>query len=169
MNHRRPAWREPMVWLVAGLPLASVVAGIALLITASRSGSTDAVADPVQRTAQIQVADLGPDARAQQLHLTAIVRTDANLIEVLPVSGEFKHDAPLRIALHHPTRAESDRVLLLLPGEPGWRAVAMINAAHDWNVQLSPEDGSWRLQGRLPKGQRAAHLKPALTGDPARP
>lgn len=169
MNTRRPAWREPMVWLVAGLPLASVVAGIALLITASRSGSTDAVADPVRRTAQIQVADLGPDARAQQLQLTAIVRTDANLIEVLPVTGEFKRDAPLRLALHHPTRAESDVALLLQPGEPGWRAAVAIDGTHDWNVRLSSQDGIWRLQGRLPRGQRAAHLQPALTGDPARP
>ena len=34
-----------MVWLVVALPLASVVAGITLLVIAARSGSTDAVAD----------------------------------------------------------------------------------------------------------------------------
>ena len=87
-----------MVWLVVALPLASVVAGIALLVIAARSGSNDAVADPVQRTAQIQVADLGSDALARQLRLTAILRTDANLVEVLPVTGEFQRDAPLRLA-----------------------------------------------------------------------
>ncbi len=164
MDDHRPAWREPMVWLVAGLPLVSIVAGIALVVIASRSGDSDAVADPVTRTAQIQVADLGPDARAQQLRLTAIVRTDKNLIEVLPVSGEFKRDQPLRIALRHPTRAHSDRALVLQPSPLGWRAAVVIDGSHDWSVQLSPQDGHWRLLGRLPKGQRAAHLKPALTG-----
>lgn len=169
MNDKRPAWREPMVWLVAGLPLASVIAGIALVVTASRNGSSDAVADPVQRTAQIQVADLGPDARAEQLHLSAIVRTDKDVIEVLPVSGGFRRDAPLQLALHHPTRADADRELQLQPGELGWRAAATLDGSHDWKVQLSSADGTWRLQGRLPRGQRAAHLKPVVSGDPPTP
>lgn len=154
-----------MVWLVAALPLASIFAGTGLLVIASRSGGSDAVADPVKRTAQIQVADLGPDSRAQQLRLSAIVRTDKDLIEVLPVSGKFRRDEPLQIALRHPTRADSDRKLVLPPGELGWRASTSIDDTHDWKVQLSSQDGKWRLQGRLPKGQRAAHLKPALSGE----
>lgn len=152
-----------MVWLVAGLPLASIVAGLALLVIASRSGSTDAVADRVQRTAQVQVADLGPDARARQLRLTAILRTEGDLVEVLPVSGDFRRDAPLRLALHHPARAGADRTLLLQPTGLGWRAAATIEGRHDWNARLSAEDGAWRLQGRLPAGQRAAHLDSALS------
>lgn len=151
-----------MVWLVVALPLASVVAGVALLVIAARSGSTDVVADRVQRTAQIQVADLGPDGRARQLHLTAILRTETNVVEVLPVTGEFRRDAPLRLALHHPARAGADRTLVLQPTELGWRAAASIDGRHDWNARLAPEDGTWRLQGRLPKGQRAAHLASAL-------
>ena len=157
-----------MVWLVVALPLASVVAGIALLVIAARSGGTDAVADPVQRTAQIQVTDLGPDARARQLQLTAILRTDANLVEVLPVTGAFQRDAPLRLALHHPARADADRELLLQPTEQGWRAAATLDGSHDWNARVAPVGGAWRLQGRLPIGQRAAHLQSSLA-DPGRP
>jgi hypothetical protein len=167
MNDQRPAWREPMVWLVAALPLASIVAGLGLLFVAARSGSNDAVADRVQRTAQIQVADLGPDALAHRLELSAILRIDGDSIEVLPVSGPFRRDEALRIALHHPSMASADRDLLLAPSELGWRAPAAIPPAHDWNVELSPQDGSWRLQGRLPRGQRAAHLKSSITGGQA--
>lgn len=162
MDERRPAWREPMVWLVAALPLASIVAGLALLVVAARSGGGDAVADPVRRIAQIQLSDLGPDARAQQLKLGAVFRIDNDFVEVLPVNGAFARGAPLRLALHHPARAEADRELLLAPGELGWRGLGTISMAHDWNVVLSPQDGSWRLQGRLPKGQRAAYLKPSM-------
>ena len=52
------------------------------------------VADP----AQVQAADLGPDALAQERKLSAIVRIDAELgiVEVLPVSGDFDRSAPLR-------------------------------------------------------------------------
>jgi len=36
------------------------------------------------------------------------------------------------------------------------------SAVHDWKLQLSDADERWRLRGRLPKGQQAAHLEPAL-------
>ena len=151
-----------MVWLIVALPLASVVAGISLLVISARSGSIDAVADPVQRTAQIQVSDLGPDERARQLQLTAIVRVGARMIEVLPVTGEFDRSAPLRIALHHPSLASADRVVLLSPGQLGWRGKMDLDGSHDWSLQVMAADGDWRLRGRLPKGQLAAHVKPAL-------
>ena len=157
-------WRNPMVWLVAGLPLASVFAGVSLVvISACSENSTDSVADPVQRTAQIQVSDLGPDERAGQLHLSAIVRVGPGLVEVLPVTGDFDRGSPLRIALRHPTQARADRVVLLKPTELGWRSETNdLDAAHDWNVQVTADDGRWRLRGRLLQGQRAAHLKPAV-------
>lgn len=162
LNKTRSPWREPMVWLIAALPIASVIAGVSLLVIAVRSGGADTVADPVQRTAQIQVSDLGPDERAQQLRLTAIVRVGPGLVEVLPVTGDFDRGAPLRIALHHPTLASADREVLLQPTELGWRGRIDLDTTHDWNLQVSADDGQWRLRGRLPKGQLAAHLKPAV-------
>lgn len=164
MNDNRPPWREPMVWLVVGLPMASVIAGIGLLVIASSTGSTDAVADPVRRTAQVQVADLGPDALAQRMRLSAVLRIDdGGFVQLLPVNGDFDRSASLRIDLRHPVRADLDRRLLLQPDEMGWRSAAKLDNRHDWNVQLSPQDGGWRLQGRVPKGMRAAHLHPALS------
>ena len=65
-DKKRPFWREPMMWLVLGLPAMSVVAGVILVTLATRD-SSDSVGDVVTRTAQIQVADLGPDARARDL------------------------------------------------------------------------------------------------------
>ena len=159
----QPPWRMPIVWLVAGLPAAVVIASIGLIFIAG-DGNNDVVRDEVQRTAQIQTSDLGPDTVAQQEKLSAIVRTDAEqgIIEVLPVSGQFDRAAPLRLTLAHPTRSSEDRNLVLKPDELGWRVVAEIDASHDWKVQLGPQDGRWRLQGRLPKHQQATHLRPSL-------
>lgn len=160
---KRSPWREPMVWLVAVIPASSIVAGIALLVIAScSSGNNDVVADPVRRTAQVQVADLGPDARAQQLKLSAIIRSGKGVIEVLPVDGTFDREAPLTLALHHPARAELDRSVSLAPTDTGWRIATKLDLTHDWNVQLGPADGRWRLQGRWPAGQQATYLRPAL-------
>ncbi|QNP42224.1 FixH family protein [Lysobacter terrestris] len=169
-SEQRPAWREPMVWLVAAIPAAAVIATIALLVVSARSsGNNDAVADRVQRTAQVQVADLGPDATARELRLSAIVRLDtargASAIEVLPVDGGFARDAPLLLSLHHPAIAGFDRTFVLAPTATGWRSNGGIDLGHDWNVQLAAEDGRWRLQGRWIGGQRATYLRPALGGE----
>lgn len=166
---RRPAWREPMVWLVALIPLAAVVGTLWMVFAASQApGTDDAVADPVRRTAQVQVADLGPDARAQALRLSAVVRSSRlrgkAVVEVLPVDGDFAREAPLTLALRHPARADADRELTLAPTDTGWRVEADLDASHDWNVQLRPADGTWRLLGRWPARQQATYLKPALRG-----
>ena len=156
-------WRMPIVWLVIALPATVVIASIGLIFIASGDGN-DVVRDDVQRTAQIQTADLGPDAVAAEQKLSAIVRTDdeGGFVEVLPVSGTFDHNAPLRLTLAHPAQSGRDIVLLLTPGELGWRADARPDNSHDWKVQLGPEDSHWRLQGRLPKGQQATNLRPSL-------
>ena len=162
----RPAWREPMLWLVAALPLAAIAGTLWMVSVAGGPGSTDAVATPVRRTAQVQVADLGPDARARQLDLSAIVRSEDGVLEVLPVNGAFDRHAPLELRLHHPARADLDRAVRLAPTELGWRAEEALGAGNAWNVELAATDGHWRLQGRLPKGQHAAYLDPTLEPAP---
>ena len=161
MGDRNPL-REPMMWLVIGLPIAAVVGGVALIVISLRSGSVDAVIDPVQRTAQIQVSELGPDQRAGALKLSAVLRVGNGMVELLPVSGDFARDQPLTLVLSHPSRAAQDRTLSLAPSELGWRAAVELPADHDRLLLLTPVDGSWRLRGRLPVGQQAAHLAPAL-------
>ena len=161
---KRPFWREPMMWRVIGLPLAVVLACIWLLVVASRD-SSDSVGDVVQRTAQIQVADLSPDARARELGLSALVRLDEDYVEVLPVTGDFSRDQPLRVVLRHPIVAASDIELRAEPSENGWRVDVHVARDNDWNIELMPEGMAWRLKGRLPRGEaRAAHL-PASAGE----
>ena len=161
---RSSPWRQPVIWLVVALVAASVAGGIAMVVIASGDGSTDAVPDPVRRTAQVQTADLGPDEFARTANLSAIVRIDAeqDVVEVFPVSGEFDRAAPLRLELLHPTLADRDVSLQLQPTELGWRIATEVASGHDWNVRLGPADGRWRVQGRLPKGQQAASLRPSL-------
>lgn len=155
-------WRQPVMWLVAALPASAVVASIILITLAVRSGGEDASRDPVRRTAQIQQADLGPDLQARQLGLSAVIRFEDVLIEVLPVTGDFDRDSPLQLQLGHPTRAEADVLLQLLPEGEGWRTRGSHLADHDWRVQVAASDGRWRIVGRLPVGQRAARLAPAM-------
>lgn len=159
----RPAWREPMLWLVFGIPAASVVASVALLVAAARSSGThDAVADRVQRTAQIQVADLAPDLAARRLDLAAMLHMEGDELVLVPTRGDFPRNAVLQLWLRHPARAGADVALQLQPAADGWRTRHAMPATHDWNLELAPPDRAWRLQGRLVQGQRHAALQPAL-------
>jgi len=163
MDKPRSPWREPMVWLLVALPLSAVVAAFALLFAAAHSsGNNDMVADPVQQTGQIQVADLGPDTVAQQRQLSAVFHVDAHGVEVIPVTGDFDRHAALRLSLRHPARAASDRELVLQPSPNGWHVATALDAGHDWIVQLSPTDGGWRIEGRLPRQQGAVRLAPRM-------
>lgn len=160
-KHPSP-WRNPVVWLVAGLPLLSIVAGVGLVVIAARSGGADVVTDPVRRVSQIQTADLGPDAQARKLGLSVVLRVEDGIVEVLPATGRFDHGAPLRLDLEHPTRRAEDLQLHLQPHGPGWRVEQAVDPAHDWIARLRADDGSWRLQGRLPRQQHATRLAPSL-------
>lgn len=163
-NTTRPGWREPLVWLVFGIPAVAVVALVWMLVIAAGPGSTDSVDPAVKRTAQIQVADLTPDEAAARLQLAALLRIDGKELEVLPLHAGFDTTAPLKLALRHPARADLDHELLMAPTATGWRAPLELDTGHDWKLELVPQDGAWRLQGRLPRGQLSARLQPVAPG-----
>ena len=163
-NPSRPGWREPLMWLVFGIPAIAVVALAWMVFIAAGPGSTDSVDTTVKRTAQIQVADLGPDEAAARLRLAALLRIDGKDLEVLPLHAGFDTAKPLKLALRHPTRSELDHELLMQPTATGWRATLELDLAHDWTLRLVPQDNQWRLQGRLPRGQLSARLQPVTSG-----
>ena len=162
MASTRSGWREPMVWLVAGLPLAAVIGSIALVIVAVRSGNDDAIYDQVQRTGQAQVADLDADTRAGELKLNAVVQIDKGTLRVFPAGGAFARNEPLHLTLIHPQHQASDRSVDLQPDPTGWHAELTLDGGNDWIVHVTDQAVTWRLRGRLLKGQRAAHLGPSL-------
>ena len=162
MSDRRPAWREPMVWLVAALPVLAVIGGIATLVLSNRAGNNDVVADEVQRTAQVQTADLGPDERARQLGLRAVLRVAKTGVQVFPAGGTFARNGSLRLTLLHPNRSSEDRTVELKADAMGWSTKLELDTRHDWNLQLTDIGVTWRLEGRLQRGQQAALLDSSL-------
>jgi uncharacterized protein len=161
MNRPRGAWREPMVWLVFGLPAFAVAASFGLLSQALRGGPDDEVIDTVKHTAQMPVADLGPEALAARLGLSATLLASDGALIVVPVTGTFDHSAPLRIILAHPVNDDHDRRQDLSPSERGWEGTAIPLGGNDWIIRLEAADGRWRLRGRLPRGQHSVLLTPA--------
>jgi len=161
----RATHREPMVWLIVALPAASVVAGLMLVATAIRSGGADEVTDKVQRHAQIQLTELGPDQRARAMNVAVLLRIDPGAIEVFPVTGQLSRAQPLVLDLNHPTDASRDQRLVLLPSGEGWRVTARVDTSHEWIARLGPSDGGWRILGRMQVGGHAIRLASALAPD----
>lgn len=161
---QRPALREPMVWLLIGLPLASMVFAFWLLWAAVRTDGADDLGENVKRTGEAQVADLGPDARARELGLVAVLRVGDNGVEVYPAQGSYAHASSLVLTLRHPTDARQDRSLRLVAAAIGWQVAGAIDRSHDWRVQLTSNDGHWRLRGRLPAGRSSVRLEPSVGG-----
>jgi hypothetical protein len=164
MSEKKEAfWRAPAMWLVLGLPLAAVIGSFVSLYFAIRSGSPDMVMDDVTRMSQVQTVDSAPDDRARELDLSFVAQVENDGVKLFPVKGELARDTPLQLMFIHPTIAEQDVTIELIPGEGGWHAgLANIATNHDWNVQVTPINGEWRVRGRLLKMERAVHLSPSI-------
>ena len=97
---QRPAHREPMLWLVIGLPTLVVIASLVTVWISARSGASDPVVDDVRRTAQIQTTELAPDAAAAKLGLSAVLSLQDGTLMLVPVTGTFPRKASLLSLIH---------------------------------------------------------------------
>ncbi|PJK08926.1 nitrogen fixation protein FixH [Lysobacteraceae bacterium NML120232] len=158
--------REPMLWLVVGLPLVVVVASFITLYLAITSGEVAESRDEVQRLGRVlQETDLGPDEQAAALGLTALLREREGKVEIVPMAGRWQRQNPLRLLVEHPVDSSKDRTLEMTP-QPGgtWLSSADFETErnNDWKFSLGDTDGTWRLRGRMPKEQLSAVLTPAV-------
>lgn len=157
----RPAWREPMVWLVAGLPALGVVAGILIVVAALRSGGADALSTQVRRTGQIQQENLAPDLAAARAGLVAELQLNAadGKLSIALSGREPLADQPLQLRLIHANQASQDRDITLHKRGALWVGQTTPAGGNAWTLRLQPADASWRLGGRLPAGAAAAQLQ----------
>lgn len=159
----RPWYREPMLALVIGLPAAAVVASLVTIVIAARSSGD--TGDPrVTRVAQVQTADLAADRAAAGSGLTAVVTIAPDGVVSLGFEREPRQGPALRLTLRHVTDGKRDRELLLhRVGSAGYAALLPgALPAGAYNAELAPEDGGWRLVGRLEDGAAGFRLAPAL-------
>lgn len=144
----RAWWKEPMVWLVGGLPAAAVVAGITTVMIAFDKPDTLVGEGHVKQGMAITETTTPGDLRASELGVSAKVAQSGGRID-LTLKG-FLEPMPesVRLTIFHPTLADRDVVLSLTHTrgasyegglsslEPGKRKFV-----------LEPEDHAWRIAG----------------------
>lgn len=166
IEHKRPWYREPMVWLMLALPAAAVIAGLTTVAIAVRASGDDAVPESVRRTAQMQVADLAADRQAAQRMLRALMQVTRSTGAVrVSVRGDTANDERLELRFIHATDGTQDARATLVRSGDVW--LGRIDAPLDrsWALILAAADGAWRLQGSLPIEQDSVALEPALAGE----
>jgi hypothetical protein len=149
----RPWYREPMLALVFGLPLAAVIAGIATLAIAMRSAG-DGGDIRVHRVAQTQTADLSPDRAAARLGLVAVATLDTEGAIRIVLDAAQPTEGTLSLSLRHVTDPRRDREVTLarIEGATYGGLLPGPLATGAYNAELTSEDGAWRLVGRVEDG-----------------
>ncbi len=130
----------------------AVVGGIITYILAATTADPLVVDDYYKEGLAIN-QDLDREHKARDLGIKGDVQFDpsANEFRVVLTGKEVERLPYIDLALVHPTRAGEDETIRLPSVGAGIFALHHGAPANvRWHVQLTPPDGSWKLQGRLP-------------------
>ncbi len=146
------AWyKEPWMWLVVGLPVASVIAGITTVVIASRGADDPVVANYYKAGLAINER-LDEEKRARQLQLGATLSIGRRQLQVrLSAPSLARAPEQLSLLLIHPTMKRRDKTILLtLDKTSGLYRSAWEGAPEGrYYVRLSDPKGDWALTGAL--------------------
>lgn len=145
-DRKRPWYREPMVWLIAGLPLTAVVAGLTTVWIAGSNPDT-LVKEGYSKEGFTVQEVLEVDRAAARLGITAHLEVEGETLSA-HLSG-LGDDAPktLSLTLAHPTEATMDVETRLEAADGGvYRASLPPLPAGKRMVILESKDQAWRLR-----------------------
>ena len=147
---QRAWWKEPMVWLIAGLPATAVVASFASYFIAAHKPDP-LVNEGYQKQGMAVVnTDAKLDEVASALGLAAEISADRGRF-VVALQGRLESPpTSLKLFIAHPTDAARDRVVQLFRSAQGDYAgdlAATPMGRH--RIVLEPEDRVWRLAAEL--------------------
>lgn len=158
------AWfREPFMWLVVGIPLLTVVAGVSTVIIASRH-SDPVVADEFRKDGLAIQRDPSRDAAAARVGARAQINMTSSQMTVTVNLAVGDAPGALVAVLSHATRAELDRLVVLNKAADGLYKASFepLETGH-WYVELSPRDRNWRLRGDFSSLPIQLDLRPGST------
>jgi uncharacterized protein len=149
-----PWYRHVWPWLLMLPPLVSIVAGVTMLYLALETSDSLAVEDYAHIEA-LTAQQFALDRAARELGVSAelAIYSDAihgTVIELtLDAAAPYVLPEALRLKLQHATRAELDRSFTLLRAARGYRATGSVLPGARYDLELEPEDQSWRLATRI--------------------
>lgn len=145
----RPWWKEPMIWLIAGLPAIAVAASITSYFIAAHDADT-MVKSSYRKEGFAMVAPTTPaDKAAATLGLSARLTVRNGQMELV-LRGDLPA-GPKRLGLNivHPTLENQDiHILLAHSHEMSYIAPVPELGSGKRVLVLEPEDRAWRITGQ---------------------
>jgi len=149
MNATTSTLRNPALWLVVGIPLATVLASVFTVSLAFMGAEPELPAHFAREGAPLALDQQRAD-RAQQLGIGVEIRVwQEGRIEAHLTAKPSASTLPTSLTLRmtHITRPEFDRELALTGGTAGvFSAQGSAVPAGDWLLEL--DGGEWRVRGR---------------------
>ncbi len=149
MTTKRKAWQEPMVWLMAGIPALTVVAGLYTLYVAYHSGPLDMAPAIVQRTGQAQVLESAEDKTATNGNFRAFLFIDKHStpwqLSIKTVPASLASHAT-QVVFVHPNSAKQD-IQVTLPANATSVNMPSALAFKPQQIMLRNAEKTWRLVG----------------------
>ncbi len=146
---KRPWWREPMVWLIAGLPLSAVVAGLTTVWIASENADTLVKEGYVKEGLTVsQIQDQDRVAARLGVGARLTVTPDGLRASITQADRQAVMPALIMLTLAHSTDATRDSTVVLKHVGQG-QYLGRLADSVDGKRQLileSHEQG-WRLRG----------------------
>ena len=141
-----PAWHEPLVWLVFGIPALTVVAGLITALIAVQRADSNVAEDYYKRGLAIN-RSLDREARAQALGLQAEISLLADRSLTVRLAGKLSPPESLTLSMTPPVHAEQDRRIVLTRGPDGlYRATTAPAGRFAWDLTIESQD--WRITAR---------------------
>jgi len=148
LNHApaaHPWHREPMVWLIAAIPLLTVFAGLTTVAIAYRH-SDSVIADDYRKDGLAINREPKRDLAAQRLGIAAELAAAPGTLTIRLSGAAAERPSRLVVLFSHATRSDVDQLVTLeRRGADDYSArLGTLERGH-WYVEVSPMDRAWRL------------------------
>ena len=146
IHENQPWYRIPIVWLVIGIPLLSVVVTLSIVWISIVTFDGLVVDDYYKKGLEIN-RDLTRDQNARDINLNALVGIEEGLISLELRADKFNEfPSQLRLGFYHPTLANRDVIVKLERLSAGrYEGSFQELTAGKWRVAIGAE--KWRLEG----------------------
>lgn len=147
----KPWYRERWPWLLAIMPTVAVIAGSTTLWLAIKSND-GLVVDDYYKEGQAINQLKERDDLTRSLGISAQLLSKAGIVQVL-VSGHVPNpEGKLILKIIHPTHAGDDHEIILKQAGGSYYGQLPELTAAKYHLQLTPEQGNWRLAGEWHPG-----------------
>jgi hypothetical protein len=148
-SESRPWWKEPMIWLIIGLPTAAVIASFASYFIAAHEPDSMVKSEYRKEGFAVVAPITAADQTATTLGLTARLTTREGQLEVALLGNLAAAPKRLTLNIVHPTLENQDlHILLAHSHELSYIAPAPVLGSGKRILVLEPEDRAWRITGQ---------------------